>query len=179
MFSAIKKDGKKLYEYARQGISIERKPRNVTVYGIEVTKIDLKNHTVNLTVSCSKGTYIRTLCEDIGNKLGVGAYMNKLRRTKSAGFSLEQSYTVEELTKMKEENMLEKAVLPLDSIFSEYDKIKLTDFLAKKVKNGVKIRYKDAKNGKNYRIYDENGAFLCISECKNGELVLKKAFWME
>ncbi|MBR4720849.1 MAG: tRNA pseudouridine(55) synthase TruB [Clostridia bacterium] len=177
MFSAIKKDGKKLYELARQGITVERTPRKVTIYGIGVTKTDLENNTVNLTVSCSKGTYIRTLCEDIGKKLGVGAYMNTLRRTKSAGFDLEQSYTVDELIKLKEENMLKKAVLPLDSIFSEYDKIKLPGILAKKVKNGVKIGYKDAENGKNYRIYDENGAFLCISECKNGELVLKKAFW--
>ena len=179
MFSAIKQDGKKLYELARQGISVERKARKVTVYGIDVTEIDLENNTVKLTVRCSKGTYIRTLCEDIGKKLGVGAYMNTLRRTKSAGFGLEQSHTVEELTKMKEENKLNEAVLPLDSIFSEYDKIKLPDFLAKKVKNGVKIGYKSAENGKKYRIYDENGAFLCISECNNGELILKKAFWVE
>ncbi len=177
MFSAIKKDGKKLYELARQGISVERQPRKITVYGIEVTEIDLENHTVTLLVSCSKGTYIRTLCEDIGKRLGCGAYMNTLVRTKSAGFTLEQSFSADELTKLKEENGLEKAVLPLDSIFSAYDKIKLSAVLAKKAKNGVRIRHDKAENGKIYRIYDENGAFLCLSEGKNGELVLKKAFW--
>lgn len=179
MFSAIKKDGKKLYELARQGISVERQPRKITIYDAEVTEIDLENHTVTLLVSCSKGTYIRTLCEDIGKRLGCGAYMNTLVRTKSAGFSLAQSFTPEELVKLKEENRLGEAILPLDSIFSDYDKIKLPAVLAKKVKNGVRIRHEKAEDGKCYRIYDENGAFLCISEGKRGELVLKKAFWEE
>ena len=179
MFSAIKKDGKKLYELARQGISIEREPRMVTVYGIDVTDIDLESNTVTLLVKCSKGTYIRTLCEDIGNRLGCGAYMNTLVRTKSAGFTIEQSITEDELIKMRDGGSLENAILPLDSVFEEYAKIKLNGTLAKKVKNGVRIRYETAENGKKYRIYDEKDAFLCISECKNGELVLKKAFWVD
>ena len=179
MFSAIKKDGKKLYELARQGISVEREPRKVSIYGIDILKIDLENNTVTLDVSCSKGTYIRTLCEDIGKSLGCGAYMKSLVRTKSAGFSLSDSYTVEELTEMQEKGMLEKAVLPLDSVFSEYESIKLTENLAKKAKNGMRIKVHYAENGKTYRLYDEKGAFLCLSECKNGELVLKKAFWTE
>lgn len=179
MFSAIKKDGKKLYELARQGITIERTPRNVTVHGIDVTDIDLENHTVTLSVSCSKGTYIRTLCEDIGKRLGCGAYMNTLVRTKSAGFDINQSLTEEELVKMRGSGELEKAVLPIDRIFEKYEKIELAEFLTKKVKNGIKVRYKGAENGRNYRIYDENGKFLCISQYKNGELVLKKAFWVD
>ncbi|MBR4173189.1 MAG: tRNA pseudouridine(55) synthase TruB [Clostridia bacterium] len=177
MFSAIKKDGKKLYELARKGIEVERKPRKVIIYGIDVTEVDLKSNTVTLVVRCSKGTYIRTLCEDIGKRLGCGAYMNTLVRTKSAGFSIEQSFTVEELVKLQEENALYRAVLPLDSIFCEYEKIKLPDFLAQKVKNGVKIRWERAENGKNYRIYDEKDNFLCISDGDRGTLVLKKAFW--
>lgn len=177
MFSAIKKDGKKLYELARQGISVERTPRRITVYGIDVKKIDLENRKVTLLVKCSKGTYIRTLCEDIGKKLGVGAYMNSLTRTKSAGFSLEQSYTCEELISMSENGEFPKAILPTDSIFAEYERINLNAFLSKKAKNGVRIRREEAVNGKMYRLYDEKGEFLCISEGKNGELVLKKAFW--
>lgn len=179
MFSAIKKDGKKLYELARKGISVERTPRKVMIYGITVNETDLEKGTVTLTVACSKGTYIRTLCEDIGARLGCGAYMNTLERTKSAGFTLAQSHTVDELIKLRDENALERAVLPLDSVFSQYGEIKLPEFLAKKAKNGMRIRYKNAENGKAYRIYDENGVFLCISECKNGELVLKKAFWTD
>ena len=179
MFSAIKKDGKKLYELARKGISVEREPRTVTIYGISIDEIDLENNTVTLDVSCSKGTYIRTLCEDIGKILGCGAYMKSLIRTKSAGFTLSDSYTAEELAKMQEDGTLEKAVLPLDEIFSDYERINLPENIAKKVKNGMRIRETRAKNGETYRLYDEKGAFLCISECKNGELVLKKAFWTE
>ncbi|MBR4723262.1 MAG: tRNA pseudouridine(55) synthase TruB, partial [Clostridia bacterium] len=105
MFSAIKKGGKKLYELARQGISVEREPRKVTIYDIVIEEINLDNKTVTLDISCSKGTYIRTLCEDIGEKLGCGAYMNSLVRTKSAGFTLSDSYTQEELAEMKENGM--------------------------------------------------------------------------
>lgn len=179
MFSAIKKGGKKLYELARQGISVEREPRKVTIYDIVIEEINLDNKTVTLDISCSKGTYIRTLCEDIGEKLGCGAYMNSLVRTKSAGFTLSDSYTQEELAEMKENGMLGDAVLPLDAIFESYEKIKLNQVLAKKVKNGMRIKVNDIKNGEKYRVYDENDTFLCISECKNGELVLKKAFWVD
>ena len=177
MVSAIKKDGKKLYELARKGISVEREPRKITVYSIEVTDIDLPKNTVTILVSCSKGTYIRTLCEDIGKRLGCGAYMNTLVRTKSAGFTLKESFTVSELEKLKEEDALYRALLPLDSIFSGYKKIGLPEVLSKKVKNGVRIRYKGAENGRMYRLYDENGRFLCISEGRDGELVMKKAFF--
>lgn len=179
MFSAIKKDGKKLYELARQGISIEREPRKVTIYSIDINEIDLENKTVTLDISCSKGTYIRTLCEDIGEKLGCGAYMKTLLRTKSAGFTLSDGFTTDALIKMREDGTLENALLPLDSVFADFEKIEVNAVLAKKVKNGMRIRIDGIKNGQTYRIYDENNAFLCISECKNGELVLKKAFWVD
>lgn len=179
MFSAIKKDGKKLYELARRGISVEREPRRVTVYGMTVIDTDPVNNTVTIDVDCSKGTYIRTLCEDIGKSLGCGAYMKSLVRTKSAGFSLSESYTEEELTRLKEQGSLEKAVLPLDSLFEEYAKIELDEKLSKRVKNGVRIRAGGASDGNTYRVYDEKGAFLCLSECVNGELALKKAFWVD
>ena len=105
--------------------------------------------------------------------------MNLLIRTKSAGFTLSDSFTAEELEKMQEQGILEKAILPLDDIFEDYDRIDLDGVSAKKVKNGMRIRVNNTKNGNLYRIYDENGAFLCISECKNGELVLKKSFWTD
>ena len=177
MFSAIKKDGKKLYELARKGISVEREPRKVTVYGIKI--IEIAGNAVTLDVDCSKGTYIRTLCEDIGNTLGCGAYMNTLVRTKSAGFTLNESYTVEDIERLSASGALEKAILPLDMIFKEYDGIELDERRAKRVKNGVRIAAPEAENGKTYRVYDEKGAFLCVSECTDGELVMKKAFWTE
>ncbi len=177
MFSAIKKDGKKLYELARKGITIEREKRKVRIFNIEICEIDMEKGTVTIEVSCSKGTYIRTLCEDIGLKLGCGAYMNTLMRTKSADFTLEQSYTQQELLKMKEDGSLENALIPVDKLFCEYEKVKLDVFLAQKAKNGVRIRKKGLKENALYRIYDENDVFLCISEYLDGELVLKKAFW--
>lgn len=179
MFSAVKKDGKKLYELARQGISVEREPRKIKIYGIKILNINLDLGTVKIDVECSKGTYIRTLCDDIGRKLGTGAYMNSLVRTKSAGYSIDNSYTAEELQRLKENGNLESAVIPLDTVFDMYDRIELNEFLSKKVKSGVRIRTTPAKNGKMYRLYDENGKFLSVSECVEGELVLKKAFWVD
>ena len=179
MFSAVKKDGKKLYELARKGISIEREARKITIYRLEILDIDMKSGTVTVSVRCSKGTYIRSLCDDIGKKLGCGAYMNTLERTESAGFTLAESHTVEELERLKEKGNLEAALIPLDRIFAKYKKIKLNAVLSKKIKSGIRIRTAKATDGELYRIYDENDAFLCISECRKHELIMKKAFWVD
>lgn len=177
MFSAIKKDGKKLYELARAGVTVERKKRKVTIFDIKICDIDMEKYTVTIDVSCSKGTYIRTLCEDIGMMLGCGAYMNTLVRTKSANFTLDKSYKPEELLLMKESGTLKKAIIPVDKLFSEYGEVILDSFLSEKAKNGVPIRKKGLTDGNLYRIYDENRNFLCISEYKENALYLKKAFW--
>lgn len=177
MFSAIKRDGKKLYELARKGITVEREKRRVKIFDIKIRNVDMENLTAEIDVFCSKGTYIRTLCEDIGLKLGCGAYMNTLVRIKSADFTIEESYTPERLVQMKEDGTLDGAVIPVDNLFEVYPKIRLDAFLAAKAKNGVRIRKKGLNEGNNYRVYDENDAFLCISKYINGELVLEKAFW--
>jgi len=177
MFSAIKQGGKKLYELAREGITVERKVRRVEIFKIEIHEIDMENYTATFSVYCSKGTYIRTLCEDIGMKLGCGGYMNTLRRIKSAGFTLEDSYTRETLVAMKEEGSLENAVIPIDRVFSQYKSVHLDNFLSQKAKNGVRIRRKGLKEGDMYRVYGEDGEFLCISRYEGGELILEKAFW--
>lgn len=177
MFSAIKKDGRKLYELAREGITIEREKRKITIFDIKICEIDMENYAITIEVSCSKGTYIRTLCEDIGMKLGCGAYMNTLVRTKSANFTLEESYTPEELLQMKKDGTLEKAIIPVDKLFSEYDKVILDEFLKGKAKNGIAIRRKGLIEGNLYRVYGDDGEFVCISEYRNGALYLKKAFW--
>lgn len=177
MFSAIKQGGKKLYELARAGVLVERKARKIEIYSIEIHEIDMEKYTASFSVYCSKGTYIRTLCEDIGIKLGCGAYMNSLRRIRSAGFTLEESYKPEELLKMKEEGTLLSVLIPIDRVFEDYDKVTLDEFLSGKAKNGVKIRKKGLIENRLYRIYDSNGEFLCISRYLSGELVLEKAFW--
>ena len=175
MYSAIKQNGKKLYELARQGIEVERKSRRITIHSIDILKID-GNH-VTIDVSCSKGTYIRTLCEDIGKKLGVGAYMNTLRRTKTGPFSIEESYTVEDVEKLKENGQLESVIIPVDRMFEEYPKITLNPKQVKSVTNGMAMTYRGGAEGQTYRVYDENGKFLCISKITDGRLKLEKSFW--
>ncbi len=177
MFSAIKKDGKKLYELAREGITIDREKRRVTISDIKICEIDMENYAITIEVFCSKGTYIRTLCEDIGMALGCGAYMNTLVRIKSANFTLEESYTPEELLKMKQDGTLEKAIIPVDKLFLCYDEVILDEFLKSKAKNGIPIRKKGLTDGNLYRVYGDDEEFVCISEYRNGALYLKKAFW--
>lgn len=177
MFSAVKQDGKKLYELARKGVTVERKKRRVKIHSIEIKEIDVENYTAKIEVYCSKGTYIRTLCEDIGMKLGCGAYMNSLVRIKSAGFTLEDAYSAECLSEMKENGTLSSVIVPTDKLFEKYRAVYLEQFLADKAKNGVKIRRKGLEEGKIYRIYAENGEFLCLSRYTDGALVLEKAFW--
>ena len=105
MYSAIKQNGKKLYELARKGIEVERKSRKVTINSIDI--LEINGERVTIDVSCSKGTYIRTLCEDIGMKLHVGAYMNTLRRTKTGPFTIEESHTLKEIEILKNNGELE------------------------------------------------------------------------
>jgi tRNA pseudouridine55 synthase len=112
MYSALKVNGRKLCDLARQGVEVERKPRPVKIYDITIRSIRLPE--VVMTVSCSKGTYIRTLCHDIGEKLAVGGCMKKLLRTRAAGFRMEDSRTLDELQALKDTGRLEEAVLPVD-----------------------------------------------------------------
>ncbi len=177
MFSAIKQDGKKLYELARKGIEVERKPRKVTIHKIEILETDLKNNTVKISVDCSKGTYIRTLCEDIGIKLGVGAYMNTLLRTRSGIFTIDDALTVKEIEKLAEDGKIESALKSVDSIFSDMPGIHLNPNQTKSVVNGVQMSWRGIDEGKSVRVYDNNGKFLCISQITNGKLKLIKSFW--
>lgn len=174
MYSAIKQNGKKLYELARQGIEVERKKRKVTINSIDILKID--GERVTIDVSCSKGTYIRTLCEDIGLKLHVGAYMNTLRRTKTGPFTIEDSYTLKELEVLKEKGQLESVLISVDRMFESYPKIILNPKQVKSITNGVQMSYNGIE-GQSYRLYDEKGKFLCISKMQDGKLKLEKAFW--
>lgn len=177
MYSAVKVDGKKLYELARAGIEIERKKRLVQIYSIDILNIDETDWHITIDVHCSKGTYIRTLCEDIGLKLGCGAYVNTLCRTKSSIFDINNSYTVQELSAMHDAGTLDTALIPLDKLFMHLDKIVLSDVQSKRAKDGVKVSADGIVDGKQYRVYDLRNNFLCVSEAKDGRLVLLKTFW--
>ena len=135
MYSAIKKDGVRLYDLARQGIEIERESRKVTIYSLELVSYCEDTAEYEIECECSSGTYIRTLIGDIGDKLGCGATMTSLRRTKANGISIDRCYTFEELEKLKDEGNVENALGSVDSLIV-YDKIKVTAPQAKRFSNG-------------------------------------------
>ena len=175
MYSAIKQNGKKLYELAREGVEVERKPRRVTIKSIDILETD--GNRVVFEVSCSKGTYIRTLCDDIGKRLGTGAYMNELRRIKTGCFTIDEAYTVEELMDIAGNGELEKKLISVDKLFSDYDEIHLNEKQAKSIMNGVRMSWRGKREGEMLRLYDNNGKFICISQIEDGKLKLVKSFW--
>lgn len=177
MYSAVKVNGKKLYELAREGKTIERKERHVTIKKIDILDIDLENYIVTMDVECSKGTYIRTLCEDIGLKLGVGAYVNTLERRKSGVFSIEESFKLEELLKLKEEGNLLEVLRKTDSVFCDLEKVVATKKQSALIKNGVRIKASGLLEDVLYRVYSDEGEFLAVSRFSKGELIMEKPFW--
>ncbi len=177
MYSAVKINGKKLYELAREGKSVERKERHVTIKNIDILDIDLENYIVTMDVECSKGTYIRTLCEDIGIKLGVGAYVNTLERRKSGVFSIEDSFKLEELLKLKEERKLLEILRKTDSVFKDLPEVVVGKKQSALIKNGVRIRYNGLLEDTLYRVYSDEGEFLSVSRFSKGELIMEKPFW--
>lgn len=136
MYSAVKINGKRLYDLARQGIEVERAARPVTVYSIELSDYDRQNRTGTLDIHCSKGTYIRTIISDIGKKLGTGAIMTSLCRTMTAGFTLSDCHDIEKLRNMPPEDTA-KLVLPTERVFSCYDEVSLDDAQKKLFMNGM------------------------------------------
>lgn len=143
MYSAIKVDGKRLYELARQGKEVERKTRTVTFYEIEILKMDLP--LVSIRVLCSKGTYIRTLCHDIGQKLGCGAAMTALERTRSGQFTKENAYTLAEIEKIRDTEDLNAIIMPIDTVFKELPALIVKEELKKRVLNGNLIYVNECK----------------------------------
>ncbi|MBP5305344.1 MAG: tRNA pseudouridine(55) synthase TruB, partial [Lachnospiraceae bacterium] len=141
MYSALKVNGKKLYELAREGKTIERKPRPVTVFDISVLNIDMENYEVCFDVTCSKGTYIRTLCFDIGKKLSCGGAMKSLVRTRVACFEIENALKLEEIEKVRDEGKLDEIIVPVDRYFDKYPKvIAKNEEEDRLIKNGNKIK---------------------------------------
>ena len=166
MYSALKVNGKKLYELARQGIEVERKARPVEIHDIRIIEMDLPR--VRMEVSCSKGTYIRTLCHDIGQKLGCGGCMEELIRTRVSRFVLEDSMTLDEVVICRDQGELRSRIVPIDRMFSEYEAVTIASEFAPLAYNGnaVLTRYlkEDVKvcRDKQVRLYDEAGTFIGI-----------------
>ena len=164
MYSALKVGGKKLYELAREGKTVERKARNVKIHSIKILCVDLPR--VDMEVSCSKGTYIRTLCHDIGEKLGVGGCMESLLRVRVGRFVLADSLRLSEIQKAKEDGNLEKILQPIDSVFEQYRAVRIRSDQEKGLQNGNSFRKTDRLQ--NYddqemvRVYDSNGHFAAV-----------------
>lgn len=174
MYSAVKKDGVRLYELARQGIEIEREKRRVTVYSIRLLAFNENAAEYEIEVSCSKGTYIRSLIADIGDALGCGATMTALRRTKANGVDINSCVTLEEVQKMADEGNSDKAVVSVDK-FLGYDKITVSQAQSKRFSNGGEldyIRLKDKKSPGLYLVYSPEGDFLGVGEIDNECTVL-------
>lgn len=172
MYSAIKVNGKKLYELARKGKEVERKPRPVTIHALELLGWPEAGEDFRLRVRCSKGTYIRTLCHDIGQVLGCGGAMSSLRRTMAAGFTLADAVTIEDVQEQGE-----ALLRPLDSLFAQHPALTVrSPGQEKRVLSGNPITLPGTLDD-TYRVYGRNGDFLCLSQARGGELKSVKNFF--
>lgn len=163
IYSAIKVKGKKLYEYARKGQEVEIQPREIEIYSINLMKINSETKKIEFQVHCSKGTYIRTLCEDIAEKLSTVGYMSELNRIQVGTFTLSEAVSIENLEKAPKE----KYLIPIEKVFEKCGSIELKDISLKKFLNGVKIT-KNEPDGV-YRIYNK-GTFVGTGILKDGKL---------
>lgn len=174
MYSALKKDGVRLYDLARQGIEVEREKRKITVYSLSLTDYEGENE-FEIEVSCSKGTYIRTLIDDIGKELGCGAVMTKLRRTAANGVDIENCITIAQLQEFMENGEQALCVQSVD-ILLPYDIIKVTDNQAKRFSNGGELdteRLKITPREGLYRVYSHSGSFLGLGEITQDKTQLR------
>lgn len=174
MYSALKVNGKKLYELARAGIEIEREPRAIVIYDIDITNIKIPY--IKFRVKCSKGTYIRSLCYDIGEKLKCGGMMWNLQRTATGQFHIENAINIDELN---EEN-INKYIMPIETIFKENTKITIEDRFVKFLLNGVVVKDKaltcNFEAGNMYSVYNNDNDFIGIADRSNDGVRLIKSF---
>ena len=170
MYSAIKINGQKLCDLARKGREVERKPRPVTIHQLELQSMEADG--IHLRVRCSKGTYIRTLCKDIGEVLGCGGCMASLRRVTAGEYTIEKSVPLQTLIEADNPGQY---LLPVDSMFRSYPQVTLTEKQEKCCRNGVAFTCTLAEG--TYRVYAANREFLALSHMVDGKLTTIKSFW--
>ncbi len=172
MYSAIKINGKKLYELARKGREVERPARPVTIKALEIVEQQGKDLYM-IQVRCTKGTYIRTLCHDIGQALGCGGCMASLRRTMAAGFTLERAHTLEDVQAAPDPTAL---LLPVDSLFRDWARLMVSAGVEKKIRNGMTAVLPGLIPGE-YRVYSQDEIFLALCRAQGGKLTTIKSFF--
>ena len=170
MYSALKINGQKLCDLARKGKEVERKPRTITIFRLDL--LDFDGNTARLRVACSKGTYIRTLCKDIGEKLGCGGCMESLRRVTAGAYTIDEAVPLAQL--VESENP-EQFLRPVDTMFVDHEAVTLTQKQALRCRNGNSFSI-DLPEG-TYRAYDENGAFLMLAKVESGIMSTIKSFF--
>ena len=172
MYSAIKVKGQKLYEIARRGGEVERRPRRITIHELKVAGRDGEDYL--LDIRCSKGTYVRTLCHDIGRTLGCGGCMSSLRRTRAGAFRLEDAHTLDEVQKAADAGQPESLLLPVDTLFDE-EKATITGKAEAILRVGGQPGIKLPEG--RYRIYSDKGEFLALCKAEQGKLLTIKSFF--
>ena len=174
MYSAIKVNGQKLYDLARKGREVERQPRPITIH--ELTLLGMEADGIHLRVRCSKGTYIRTLCKDIGEALGCGGCMAALRRVEAGEYTLEGSVPLRQLLDISEAGGdVEHFLRPVDSMFASHEKLSLSPKQTRLVKNGSAFSC-DCADG-TYRVYSPEGEFLALCKAEGGQVKTIKSFF--
>ena len=170
MYSALKVNGQKLYDLARQGKQVERQPREIEIF--ELTCLSFSENTARLRIACSKGTYIRTLCKDIGEALGCGGCMEQLRRVAAGEYTISEAVPLETL--LNTENP-EQYLRPVDSLFAGYEAVTLTEKQELRCRNGNAFSL--AIPDGTYRVYGKNGEFLALSKAESGVMSTIKSFF--
>ena len=177
MYSAVKVNGKKLYELARKGKEVERRPRPVTIYALELLGWPDAGEDFSLRAACSKGTYVRTLCHDVGQALGCGGCMSFLRRVKAAGFTLTDCVTLEAVQAAVDRGEGESLLLPVDRCFRDRPGLTLrTAGAEKRLRNGAALTVRDVPDGE-YRVYGMDKTFLALGRAAGGTLTTVKSFF--
>ncbi len=179
MYSAVKINGRRLYDLARKGVEIERPARPVCIDKILLENFDAYSQSGTLSISCSKGTYIRTIINDIGEHLGCGGTMTSLVRTSAAGFTLDDCVTFEEIQKAADSGSIENLLHPTDTLFTVYPALHLNEHQTRLYRNGVRLDLKRVRNilpdTDSYRVYGCDGKFIGIAAADRNNNVLKSA----
>ena len=174
MYSAIKINGQKLYELARRGQEVARRPRSITIHALELLEGEGADWTVR--VRCSKGTYVRTLCHDLGRALGCGGCMSSLRRTRAGSFTLAQAVTMQQVLDFAAGQDPQQLLMPIDAVFAAHPPLIVTLGQAAKLKNGAQVKDWQFQPG-TYRVYAEDGEFLLLGRVEGGVLTTIKSFF--